>query len=89
MFGYATDYFTDTGVLNTYLEKDGNDSSNAWGIFNSDGVGTWEFGALVTNTNEKPTSYFGMQQQKMAINYDTYSLIQAMIWVILYIKILS
>ena len=73
LFSYATDYIESSE--NSYLTSNGKDKSQAIGIVSDNGGtgGTWEFDALSTNTNNKGANNFGIRNQKIAINYVTYT----------------
>ena len=73
LFSFMSDYYQSSSVVNTYLEEEGGDSSNAWAIYNDDGNGTWAFSQASTNTSSNSSSYFSFDNANFAINYLTYS----------------
>ena len=72
LFSFMSDYYQSSSVVNTYLEEEGGDSSNAWAIYNDDGNGTWAFSQASTNTSSNSSSYFSFDNANFAINYLTY-----------------
>jgi len=75
LYSFPSDYILSSySSINTYLQKDGEDTTSAWGVVhgNVDGGGTWAFSQSITNTNNAAVSSYGMSSA--AISYDTHAI---------------